>query len=31
MKTTRLGNSDLDLTPLGFGSWAMGGDDWEYA
>ena len=23
-----LGNSDLDLTPIGFGAWAIGGGDW---
>ena len=28
MQTRRLGNSDLDLTPIGFGTWAIGGDDW---
>jgi aryl-alcohol dehydrogenase-like predicted oxidoreductase len=31
MKTTRLGDSDLELTPLGFGSWATGGGNWEFA
>lgn len=25
MKTRRLGDSDLDITPIGFGSWAMSG------
>ena len=25
-----LGNSDLRITPLGFGSWAAGGGDWQY-
>ena len=25
MKTRRLGSSDLDITPIGFGSWAMSG------
>ncbi len=30
METRRLGNSDLDLTPLGFGSWATGGGNWEF-
>ena len=30
--TTRpLGNSDLKITPIGFGAWAIGGGDWEYA
>ena len=28
MQTRRLGNSNLDLTPIGFGAWAIGGDDW---
>lgn len=31
MKTRRLGNSDLDITPLGFGAWAIGGGDWAFA
>ena len=31
MQTKRLGNSDLDLTPLGIGAWAMGGADWQFA
>jgi aryl-alcohol dehydrogenase-like predicted oxidoreductase len=26
-----LGNSDLHLTPIGFGAWAIGGGDWQYA
>jgi aryl-alcohol dehydrogenase-like predicted oxidoreductase len=26
-----LGNSDLQLTPIGFGAWAIGGGDWTYA
>src|SRR5579863_3532072 len=26
-----LGNSDLDLTPIGFGAWAIGGGNWEFA
>lgn len=25
-----LGNSDLRLTPIGFGAWAVGGGDWQY-
>ena len=28
METRRLGNTDLDLTPVGFGTWAIGGGDW---
>jgi aryl-alcohol dehydrogenase-like predicted oxidoreductase len=31
MKTTRLGNSDLYITPVGFGAWAIGGSGWEFA
>lgn len=30
MHTRRLGDSDLDLTPLGFGAWAIGGGDWAF-
>ena len=30
-KTRQLGNSDLHLTPIGFGAWAIGGGNWEYA
>lgn len=30
MQTRRLGDSDLDLTPLGFGAWAIGGGDWAF-
>jgi aryl-alcohol dehydrogenase-like predicted oxidoreductase len=30
MQTQRLGSSDLEITPLGFGSWATGGGDWEF-
>jgi aryl-alcohol dehydrogenase-like predicted oxidoreductase len=26
-----LGNSDLQLSPIGFGAWAIGGADWQYA
>ena len=29
MKTRPLGNSDLTITPVGFGAWAVGGD-WEF-
>jgi len=25
-----LGNSDLQLTPIGFGAWAIGGGNWEF-
>jgi aryl-alcohol dehydrogenase-like predicted oxidoreductase len=31
MKTNRLGNSDLFITPVGFGAWAIGGSGWEFA
>ena len=27
----QLGNSDLKLTSIGFGAWAIGGGDWQYA
>ncbi len=30
MKTKQLGNSDLFITPLGFGAWAIGGSGWEF-
>src|SRR5574340_369253 len=30
METSRLGDSDLRLTPLGFGSWTTGGGDWQF-
>jgi aryl-alcohol dehydrogenase-like predicted oxidoreductase len=26
-----LGNSDLHLTPIGFGAWAIGGGDWQFS
>jgi aryl-alcohol dehydrogenase-like predicted oxidoreductase len=29
--TRQLGDSDMHLTPIGFGAWAIGGGDWEYA
>jgi aryl-alcohol dehydrogenase-like predicted oxidoreductase len=31
MRTKRLGNSDLCITPIGFGAWAIGGPGWEFA
>jgi aryl-alcohol dehydrogenase-like predicted oxidoreductase len=31
MKTRQLGNSDLSITPLGLGTWAIGGSGWEFA
>jgi aryl-alcohol dehydrogenase-like predicted oxidoreductase len=30
MQTRRLGNSDLNITPIGFGAWAIGGGDWAF-
>ncbi|HEX9371566.1 MAG TPA: aldo/keto reductase [Roseiflexaceae bacterium] len=29
METRQLGNSDLQITPIGFGAWAIGGGGWE--
>ena len=31
MKTKQLGNSDLFITPVGYGSWAIGGGGWQFA
>lgn len=31
MQTRRLGNSDLAITPVGFGAWAIGGGGWAFA
>lgn len=31
METRQLGNSDLQLTRVGFGAWAIGGGGWEFA
>jgi aryl-alcohol dehydrogenase-like predicted oxidoreductase len=30
MDKRQLGNTDLYITPIGFGSWAIGGGDWEF-
>ena len=30
MKTKQLGNSDLLITPVGYGSWAIGGSGWQF-
>src|SRR5258708_13180008 len=30
MKTNQLGNSDLFITPVGFGAWGIGGSGWEF-
>jgi len=31
LSTRQLGNSDLRLTRIGFGAWAIGGGNWEFA
>jgi aryl-alcohol dehydrogenase-like predicted oxidoreductase len=31
MESRKLGNSDLQLTRVGFGAWAIGGGGWEFA
>lgn len=31
MLTRRLGNTDLHITPIGLGTWALGGSGWEFA
>jgi aryl-alcohol dehydrogenase-like predicted oxidoreductase len=31
MNTRKLGNSDLQITPVGYGAWATGGGGWEYS
>jgi aryl-alcohol dehydrogenase-like predicted oxidoreductase len=30
-ETRQLGDSDLHLTPIGYGAWAIGGGNWEFA
>lgn len=30
MLTRQLGNSDLDITPIGYGAWAIGGGGWAF-
>jgi aryl-alcohol dehydrogenase-like predicted oxidoreductase len=30
MQTRQLGNTDLNLTTIGLGTWAIGGGDWNY-
>src|SRR5258706_15003139 len=30
METRKLGNSDIKITPVGFGAWALGGGGWEF-
>ena len=31
MQTRQLGNSDLQITPIGVGAWAMGGGNWAFS
>jgi aryl-alcohol dehydrogenase-like predicted oxidoreductase len=31
MQTRRLGDSGLEITPIGIGAWAMGGGDWSFS
>ena len=31
MQTHKLGNSDLNITSVGYGAWAVGGSGWQYA
>src|SRR5262245_51649313 len=31
MQMKRLGNSDMNITPIGIGAWAMGGSGWAFA
>ena len=31
MQTKQLGNSDMHITPIGFGAWAIGGSGWSFA
>ncbi len=31
METRRLGNTDMDITPIGFGAWALGGGGWAFS
>jgi aryl-alcohol dehydrogenase-like predicted oxidoreductase len=31
MNLRQLGNSDLHITPIGIGAWAMGGGQWEWS
>ncbi|WNZ25655.1 aldo/keto reductase [Leptolyngbya sp. NK1-12] len=30
MQTKQLGNSDLQITPIGYGAWAIGGGNWQF-
>src|SRR5260370_9117950 len=31
MQTRKLGNSDMQITPVGYGAWAVGGSGWDFA
>jgi hypothetical protein len=31
MQTRKLGNSDLQITPVGYGAWAVGDSGWQFA
>jgi aryl-alcohol dehydrogenase-like predicted oxidoreductase len=31
MQTRKLGTSDLHITPVGYGAWAIGGSGWQFA
>ena len=31
MTTRQLGNTDMTITPIGFGAWALGGGGWAYS
>jgi aryl-alcohol dehydrogenase-like predicted oxidoreductase len=31
MKKWQLGNTDMNITPIGFGAWALGGGGWAYS
>ena len=31
METRAFGNTDMQITPIGFGSWAIGGGNWQFA
>lgn len=30
MQTRKLGNSDISITPVGYGAWAIGGSGWQF-
>ena len=31
LTTVPFGTTDMAITPIGFGAWAVGGGDWAYA